>query len=114
MYFSKFPFILYDSIGNFDFKVVTNLLRRVALRANLREDTLVFDTYDVRDGETPEILAHKLYGDSELHWIILLVNNKNKGIKNIRIKKGLIKNAYVEKKITFFFESLLSLKNVKI
>ena len=73
MYFSKFPFILYDSIGNIDFKVVTNLLRRVALRANLREDTLVFDTYDVRDGETPEILAHKLYGDSELNWIILLI-----------------------------------------
>jgi len=75
MYFSKFPFILYDSVGNFDFKVVTNLLRRVALRANLREDTLVFDTYDVKDGETPEILAHKLYGDPQLHWVILLINN---------------------------------------
>ena len=75
MYFSKFPFILYDSVGNFDFKVVTNLLRRVALRANLREDTLVFDTYDLKDGDTPEILAHKLYGDPQLHWVILLINN---------------------------------------
>mgnify|MGYP001322448646 FL=1 len=75
MYFSKFPFILYDSSGNFDFKVVTNLLRRVALRTKLREDTLIFDTYDVKDGETPEILAHRLYGDSELHWVILSVNN---------------------------------------
>lgn len=75
MYFAKFPYILYDSVGNLDFKVVTNLLRRVALRANLREDTLVFDTYTVKDGESPEILAHKLYGDSQLHWIILLINN---------------------------------------
>ena len=75
MYFANFPVILYDAVGNFDFKVVTNLLRRVALRANLRDDLLVFDTYTVKDGESPEILAHKLYGDSELHWIILLVNN---------------------------------------
>mgnify|MGYP003330275615 CR=1 FL=1 len=75
MYFSKFPVIFYDSVGNFDFKVVTNLLRRVALRTKLREDTLIFDTYDVKDGETPEILAHRLYGDSELHWVILSVNN---------------------------------------
>ena len=75
MYFANFPFIFYDSVGNFDFKVVTNLLRRVALRVSLREDTLVFDTYDVKDGESPEILAHKLYGDPELHWIILLINN---------------------------------------
>ena len=53
MYFAKFPYILYDSVGNLDFKVVTNLLRRVALRANLREATLVFDTYTVKDGESP-------------------------------------------------------------
>ena len=60
MYFAKFPYILYDSVGNLDFKVVTNLLRRVALRANLREDTLVFDTYTVKDGESPEILEEDL------------------------------------------------------
>ena len=75
MYFAKFPFIFYDSVGNFDFKVVTNLLRRVTLRVSLREDTLVFDIYTVKDGETPEILAHKLYDDPQLHWVILLINN---------------------------------------
>ena len=75
MYFSNFPSIVYDASGNFDFKVVTNLLRRVALRQKIKENTFVFDTYDVKNGETPEILAHKLYGNSNLHWIILLVND---------------------------------------
>lgn len=75
MYFSNFPFIVYDSVGNGDFKIVTNLLKRVALRSKVRANTLVFDTYDVREGETPEILADKLYDDPELHWIILYVNN---------------------------------------
>ena len=75
MYFSKFPYIIYDSVGNGEFKIVTNLLRRVAIRSNIKANTLFFDTYDVKEGETPEMVAHKLYGDPELHWVILLVNN---------------------------------------
>ena len=61
--------------GNLEYKDVTNLLRRVGLRAKVRSNTLLYDTYDVKEGETPEIIAHKLYGDAELHWVILLVND---------------------------------------
>ncbi len=74
MYFNSFPVIPYDSKGDLDFKDVTNLLRRVGLRTKLKSNTLLYDTYDVKEGETPEMIAHKLYGDPELHWIILLVN----------------------------------------
>ena len=75
MYFSQFPVIVYDSVGNEDFKVVTHLLKRVALSSKAKAVTSLFDTYDVRSGETPEMIAHKLYGDSEYHWVVLLVNN---------------------------------------
>ena len=75
MYFANFPFIVYDSVGNGDFKIVTNLLKRVALRTKVRTNTLLYDTYDVKDGETPEMLADKLYDDPQLHWVILFVNN---------------------------------------
>ena len=75
MYFANFPFIPYDSVGNGEFKIVTNLMKRVALRTKVRTNTLLFDTYDVKEGETPEMLADKLYGDSNLHWIIMYVNN---------------------------------------
>ena len=75
MYFDTFPVIPYDSVGNYYFKNVTNLLRRVGLRSKIKLNTLSFDTYDVKGGETPEIIAHKLYGDPELHWIVLMVNN---------------------------------------
>ena len=74
MYFKSFPVIPYDSKGNLQFKDVTNLLRRVGMRTKLKTNTLLYDTYDVKEGETPEMIAHKLYGDSELHWIILLIN----------------------------------------
>ena len=75
MYFANFPLIPYDSVGNGNFKLVTNLLKRVTVRAKVITNTALYDTYDVKEGETPEILADKLYNNSELHWVILLVND---------------------------------------
>ena len=75
MYFANFPVIPYDSVGNGDYKYVTNLLRRVGLRTQIKSNVLLFDTYDIRSGETPEEIADKLYNDPELHWVILMVNN---------------------------------------
>ena len=75
MYFDNFPTIPYDSELTGQYKDVKNLLRRVGIRAKVKANTLLFDTYDVRNGETPESLAFKLYGNAELHWVIMLVNN---------------------------------------
>tara|TARA_B100000795_G_C22628343_1_gene371616 strand:- start:116 stop:643 length:528 start_codon:yes stop_codon:yes gene_type:complete len=75
MYFSSFPTIPYDSVGNGDFKMVTNLLKRVSIRSKVKANVSVFDTYDVKEGETPEMIADKLYDDSQLHWIVLMMNN---------------------------------------
>ncbi len=75
MYFENFPLIPYDSVGDGQFKLVTNLLKRVAIRSKVKGNVALYDTYDVKEGESPEIIAHKLYADSELHWVVLLVNN---------------------------------------
>ena len=75
MYFDNFPTIVYDSENEGIFKDVKNLLRRVAIRAKVKSNTLLYDTYDVRNGETPESIAFKLYDDPELHWVIMLVND---------------------------------------
>ena len=75
MYFERFPLIPYDSVGNGDFKYVTNLLKRVGVRAKVKTNISVFDTYDVKEGETPEMIADKLYDDPELHWVVLLMND---------------------------------------
>ena len=75
MYFSSFPVMPYDSIGDYEFKTVTNILRRVALRSKVKTNVLVFDTYQVKEGETPEMVAAKLYNDPELHWFDFLSEN---------------------------------------
>ena len=75
MYFKNFPTIIYDAVGDGEFKDVKNLLRRVAIRAKVKTNTLLYDTYDVKEGESPESIADKLYDDPELHWVVLLVND---------------------------------------
>ena len=97
MYFSAFPYIVYDSVGDYNFKVTTNLLRRVALRAKVKQNTLVFDTYDLREGETPEIIAHKLYGDPTLHWIVLMSNDISDRYHQWPMKAGQFNQYLIDK-----------------
>jgi len=74
-YFEKFPLYQYDLQDNEEQTLITDILRRVNLRSNVAANTLVFDFYSVKDGEQPDIVADKYYGDPELHWIIVTVNN---------------------------------------
>ena len=57
MYFNEFPLYEYDLQGNKQRKLVTNIIQRVKVRANVRAQTLVMDSYNVQDGETPEIVV---------------------------------------------------------
>ena len=75
MYFSNFPLMGYDIKGDKSYKLVPDILRRVKLRANIRNGMFIFDNYDVKEGETPETVAFKWFGDAEYHWIILMTNN---------------------------------------
>ncbi len=75
MYFASFPKIYYDSKGQGNPKVVTNLLRRVAIRTKVKSNAMLYDTYDVKNGDTPESIADKLYDDPELHWVVLMIND---------------------------------------
>ena len=74
-YFSQFPLMAYDVKGDNKFKLLPNILKRVKLRSGLRSGTFLFDNYDVQDGENPEDIAFKWFGDARYHWIILMTNN---------------------------------------
>ena len=65
----------YDVASNGNYKLLPDILRRVKLRQGIRTGSFLFDNYDVKDGENPEDIAFKLYGDAEYHWVILMTNN---------------------------------------
>ena len=74
-YFSNFSTMLYDPAGDGSAKVVTNILSRVRVRANMKKEIVMLDQYDVQENETPEILADRHHGSPHYHWIVMLVNN---------------------------------------
>ena len=74
-YFQMFPDTLYDAKGDGNYTVMKDILTRVKLVASKKENILNFDYYNVQDGETPEMIAHKYYGDVNLHWTILVAND---------------------------------------
>ena len=74
-YFNKFPLLTYDIKDNKVRKLLPDILRRVKLRASIKSGGMLFDKYDVKEGEKPEDVAFKWFGDPELHWVILMTNN---------------------------------------
>ena len=74
-YFDRFPLMTYDIKNNNVYKLLPDILRRVKLRSSIRSGVFMFDNYDVVDGDKPEDVAFKFYGDAELHWVILMTNN---------------------------------------
>ena len=74
-YFERFPLMAYDVAADGNYKLLPNILKRVKLRTGLASGSFLFDDYDVIDGEKPEDIAFKIYGDPELHWVILMTNN---------------------------------------
>jgi len=74
-YFRYFPKTFYTSDTDSDgLDSVTNIIARFAIANDIRDNTNMFYPYDVQDTDTPEIIAHKIYGSSERHWIVLSLN----------------------------------------
>ena len=74
-YFNYFPLLAYDIDGSRNYKLVTDIIKRVKIRSAIKDGTLIFDNYDVKYGENPEDVAYKYYDNSEYHWVVLMVNN---------------------------------------
>lgn len=75
-YFSNFPKILYSTaLGVKNYKIVPNILAKTIFRSDIFNNSSIYYPYSVKDGEKPEDIAAKLYGDETKHWIILLSNN---------------------------------------
>jgi hypothetical protein len=74
MYFKNFPTIAYDATGNKTYQTVSDILIRVAVKAEVKTRDVLFTKYTVMEGETPESVAYDYYGSAEDHWVILMLN----------------------------------------
>lgn len=65
----------YVNVGQSNSKTVTNILKRAAIREVIKDNLAIYTKYIIKSGETPESIAFNVYGDAELHWVILLTND---------------------------------------
>ena len=61
--------------GNHPYQLTRNIFRRIKIKDQLLGSLLGFTQYSIEEGERPDQVARKFYGDSGLDWMVLIINN---------------------------------------
>ena len=77
LFFDKFPVLAYDIAGKrlSNYQISTNIFFRIRILREILGNISAYYEYLVSDSDTPEILADKVYGNPEAHWVILMAND---------------------------------------
>ena len=72
-YFDTLPKIITPDQNGYPI-VMTNILTRASLVQELINNPMQFYEYAIQEGDTPELVADKYYGDPFKYWIVLFSN----------------------------------------
>jgi len=109
-YFNQFGTILYDPVGDGSAKLCTDIMSRVRIRASMKKEIVMLDTYAVKENETPEIVADKHHGSPYYHWVVMLLNDisdvNHDWVKSTRQLQKYLTDKYTEAQLaeTHHFE----------
>ena len=103
-YFNNFSTMLYDPKGDGSAKLCTNILKRVRVRANMKKEIVMLVPYDVKENETPEIVADKHHGSPYYHWVVMLLNEvsdvNHDWVKSTRQLQKYLQTKYTETQLS--------------
>ena len=95
---------MYDPKGDGSAKLVTNIMKRVRMRANMKKEVVMLDQYDVKENETPEIVADKHHGSVYYHWVVMMINDvadvNHDWVKSTRQLQKYLLSKYTETQLT--------------
>ena len=74
MYFNKFKKISYDINGDGIKRDLVNLATFTNITTKLEDNIAFYSYYTIKDGDRPDNVAHELYDDASLYWLLFLVN----------------------------------------
>ena len=60
---------------NGNVKEVTDIWRRVKVRSKIARNVSLYDAIEVPEGDSPETIAYKVYGDTSYFWVVCSLNN---------------------------------------
>ena len=72
--FNRFPYTDYDAYGDGGTQKIRNLLKRFAFGDASVTGSAEFVSWTIRDEDTPQTMAHRLYNSTHYDWILLLYN----------------------------------------
>ena len=74
-FFSRFPKIAYDIVGDGSFLSLTNIVNNVNINSLYTNESTYYTFYEIIDGERPDTVSYKLYGNPSYHWTFFIINN---------------------------------------
>ena len=72
--FKNFPNIQY-TLDSGKVVRVKDFFRKAKVENSALDQLIEYQTYEISEGERPDVAATKLYGDGDLHWTFYLVND---------------------------------------
>lgn len=101
-YFSNFPKTLflvrpagYQTPA--EYVALTDITRNVRFKKEVIDNITLYETYNIKDGDTPELIAEKLYGSPHYHWVIMLLNDRYDYINDFPMQQKVFDD-YINKK----------------
>tara|TARA_B100000902_G_scaffold349613_1_gene358308 strand:- start:3237 stop:4019 length:783 start_codon:yes stop_codon:yes gene_type:complete len=72
--FKNFPSIQY-TLDSGKVVRIKDFFRKAKVETSALDQLIEYQTYEISEGERPDVVATKLYGDGDLHWTFFLVND---------------------------------------
>jgi hypothetical protein len=97
MYFRNFPKTLYSfDLSGSSATSVTNIFSRFSFNNSVLNNALAYYKYQIVDGDTPETVAYKQYGDPLMHWVICMTNNLSDPIFELPLSQDALERKIIK------------------
>ena len=77
-HFKRYPKVLYKFGNELDPVVTQNLATYVDIIDQVKDDITIYADYTILDGDRPDILSYRMYGDIRYYWLFFYVNDNIK------------------------------------
>ena len=76
-FFQHYPQISYNISGTKPtrLKTVINIMEKAKLKGMVKDDIVSYFPYSIREGERPDHVSEKMYGNVKFTWLIFLIND---------------------------------------
>jgi len=78
-YFQYFPDIQYalsvDKAGRPHYINIKDYFHLLTVRDDIYREETLYTTYTIKNGERPDQISYKFYGDEQFYWVLLQINS---------------------------------------